>query len=113
MTTPLTNGLLCRVVGVPLVFNAVLVLGLIEIFRLRREIHDARWEMKDLDARLKHIEERIWGPFNPGRRLFSALFLERLVRHAVPVLVWMGIHQDAVNHAAVVAPIPRQGRGWR
>jgi hypothetical protein len=28
----------------PAGFNAVLVLGLIEIFRLRREIHDARWE---------------------------------------------------------------------
>jgi hypothetical protein len=54
----LTNRLLCLIVGIPLVFNAVLVLGLMEIFRLRTEIHDVRWEMKDLDARLKHIEGR-------------------------------------------------------
>jgi hypothetical protein len=46
------------IVGIPQVFNAVLVLGLMEIFRLRTEIHDVRWEMKDLDARLKHIEGR-------------------------------------------------------
>jgi hypothetical protein len=45
------------IVGIPLVFNAVLVFGLMEIIRLRREIHDVRWEMKDLYARLKHIEE--------------------------------------------------------
>ena len=63
MPTPLTNGLLCLVVGVPLLFNALLVLCFVAKGRALDGVHkrldDICRRLDAIEARLLSIENRL------------------------------------------------------